>query len=355
MKIAFIIPYPVAQAPSQRFRFEQYVLLLKERYAVDFYPFWSDRAWKILYDEGKVTSKIWFLIAGYIKRCFLLLRIPRYDLIFLHREAAPLGPPFFEWVIAKIMRKKVIYDFDDAIWLPNTSEQNRVASFLKWHSKTPSIIRWSHKISCGNPWLAAYAINFNKNVYVIPTTIEDRWLRFPMKSHSNTAPVKLVWTGTHSTMKYLDDLLPALDDLNNEMSFEFLLISNKMPAWSRAYLKFEFWSKEKEVEQLVQGDIGLMPLKDSDWEKGKCGFKAIQYMALGLPALVSPVGVNTSIVQHGLNGFLCESLLEWKRFLKLLIQDASRREEMGENAREKIRNNYTVEAVKDEFLELFTL
>jgi glycosyltransferase involved in cell wall biosynthesis len=355
VKIAFIIPYPLAQAPSQRFRFEQYSILLKKKHEIDYYSFWSEPAWQILYKEGKALLKVWHLFIGFMKRSFLLSLIPRYDLIFLHREAAPLGPPFFEWFITKILRKKVIYDFDDAIWLPNTSTQNRIAALLKWHGKTASIISWSYRISCGNDWLANYALRYNKRAKIIPTTIEDSWLQLPIKVHSSLGKVKLVWTGTHSTMKYLEDLLPVLDALNSEMIFELLLISNQEPAWSREYLSFEYWKKEKETQQLMQGDIGLMPLRDTDWEKGKCGFKAIQYMALGIPAVVSPVGVNNWIVEHGSSGFLCETSQDWKDFLKLLIGDVSRRKEMGKKAREKIRKNYSVEAVKDDFLALFTL
>lgn len=300
-------------------------------------------------------AKLWNLIAGFIKRGFVLGRISHYDIIFLHREASPLGPPIFEWLITKVLRKKVIYDFDDAIWLPNTSAQNHIASFFKWHSKTSSIIAWSYGISCGNGWLATFAANYNRNVKVIPTTIEDSWLQLPIKVHSNDNSVRLVWTGTHSTLKYLNEILPVLDDLHEEIRFDFLLISNHKPPWSREYLRFEYWSKEKETQQLMQGDIGLMPLKDTDWEKGKCGFKAIQYMALGIPPVVSPVGVNTLIVEHDSNGYLCETSQDWRKFLKILISDAARRSEMGKNARKKIRNNYSVEAVKDDFLALFNL
>jgi hypothetical protein len=153
-KILFLIPYPQGQAPSQRFRFEQYLgTLSKAGHTYDLAPFLSAATWTILYKPGRALAKAVGIAAGFGRRLGLLFRVPTYDFIFIHREAAPLGPPILEWLIAKAFRKKIIYDFDDAIWLANTSEANKLAAGLKWHHKVASICRWAYKNSSGNAYL----------------------------------------------------------------------------------------------------------------------------------------------------------------------------------------------------------
>ncbi|MEM7298386.1 MAG: glycosyltransferase family 1 protein, partial [Bacteroidota bacterium] len=146
MKILFLIPYPSGQAPSQRFRFEQYLRLLREQgYHLKVRPLMNESTWRHLYAHGDTLSKGWGIMIGYFKRIVDVIHAANTDLVFIHREAAPLGPPIFEWIIAKVLGKRIIYDFDDAIWLPNTSEQNSFVANLKWHSKVASICKWSWK------------------------------------------------------------------------------------------------------------------------------------------------------------------------------------------------------------------
>nr|MCU0355504.1 hypothetical protein [Cytophagales bacterium] len=121
-------------------------------------PFLDNATWKILYRPGHTGRKVRGIAKGFLRRLLLLFVVPRYDIVFIHREAAPLGPPVFEWIIAKILRKRIVFDFDDAIWLPNTSENNRLAARLKWHQKTASICRWAWKISAGNKYLLAWGM-----------------------------------------------------------------------------------------------------------------------------------------------------------------------------------------------------
>ena len=129
--IIFLFPYPLNEAPSQRFRFVQYLDILKERgYRFETHAYLSDNAWKILYHPGHFFSKFLRIIRGYLNRLLLLPKIAKFDYVFIHREAAPLGPPIIEFLIAKVLRKKIIYDFDDAIWLPNFSESNKFFSFI---------------------------------------------------------------------------------------------------------------------------------------------------------------------------------------------------------------------------------
>ncbi len=351
-KVLFIVPYPTGEAPSQRFRFEQYFEILKNnhfQYIIK--PFWSVRAWQVLYRPGYYFAKTGYFFIGVIKRFILLFSMRKYQFIFIHREAMPLGPPVIELLTGKILKKKIIYDFDDAIWLPNTSKQNRFVSWLKWHGKVNTICRLSWKVSCGNDVLADYAGKFNENVVVNPTTIDTDYHK-PLTDSKNNPPV-IGWTGTHSTAKYLALLTPALKELKKNHEFSIKIICDQPPAWDYEDFEFVSWQKEKEIEQLNSIDIGIMPLENTEWEKGKCGFKALQYMALEKPAVVSDVGVNREITDHGKTGFLCSSIEDWVDHLSALLKSETLRKELGKNGREKVIQNYSVDSNASLFLSLF--
>lgn len=353
MKILFIVPYPLASAPSQRFRFEQYFEALKnEGIQYDVQSFIDEATWEILYKKGFIFRKLYGIIKGFARRKLLFFKLHQYHWVFIHREAAPIGPPIFEWIIAKVFRKKIIYDFDDAIWLENVSESNKMISKLKWYSKVSSIIKWSEKISCGNDFLCDYAKKYNSNVVLNPTTIDMFNLHNDTKNQYSEKIV-IGWTGTHSTIKYLEFIVPIIKKLEEQYDFDFLVISNKKPDWNLKSLKYLDWQKETEVADLLKMNIGLMPIPDDDWAKGKCGFKALQYMSLGIPALVSPVAVNKKIVDNEINGYWCNTEVEWKTAISLLIQNAELRQKMGKAAKEKIKKHFSVEANTPNFLNLF--
>ena len=293
-------------------------------------------------------------MAGFGRRLALLARVPAFDFVFIHREAAPLGPPVLEWLIAKVLRKRIIYDFDDAIWLANTSEANRIAAGLKWHQKVGSICRWAYKNSCGNTYLAAYAKQFNTHSLVNPTTIDTEHLHNQVRDQAAPGRLVIGWTGTHSTLKYLDQVVPVLARLEAEgLDFEFRVISNQPPALPLRSLVFVPWRKATEIADLLDFHVGLMPLEDDLWAQGKCAFKALQYMALGIPALVSPVGMNLEVVQHGYNGFVCSSPSEWEINLRLLLIDIDLRKRLGKAARYTVEERYSVKSNTQNFLALF--
>ena len=355
MRILFLVPYPPGRAPSQRFRFEQY---LDELTAHGHYyrlaPFLSVATWDILYKPGYAVAKALGILSGFVRRVGLLFVVPSYDFVFVHREAAPIGPPVFEWFIAKVLGKKIIYDFDDAIWLANTSEANKIAAGLKWHHKVADICRWAYKNSCGNAYLAHYAWQFNSNAVVNPTTIDTVHLHNQVRDQAAPGRLVIGWTGTHSTLKYLDQVVPVLAKLEAEgLDFEFRVISNQQPALPLRSLVFMPWRKDTEITDLLGFHLGLMPLEDDLWAKGKCAFKALQYMALGIPALVSPVGMNTEVVQHGQNGFVCATDAEWEVSLRQLLLDVDLRQRMGSAARDTVEQRYSVRANTTNFLALF--
>jgi glycosyltransferase involved in cell wall biosynthesis len=360
MKIFLLVPYPEEESPSQRFRFEQYFdLLTSHGITLRCQSFWDLRAWKILYKKGHTLQKVLGFLRGVGRRLAAPFLALSYDIVFIHREAMPVGPPVVEWILARLLRKKIIYDFDDAIWLPNTSEANSLASRIKWHSKVKSICRWSYKVSCGNAYLAAFARQYNTQVVINPTTIDTDTLHNPGRYPLPVKPgiTTLGWTGSHSTLKYLDDIVPVLQQLEARYgdSIEFVVIADKAPQLDLQYLRFVPWNKEHEAEDLLQLDIGIMPLTDDIWAKGKCGFKALQYMALQIPAVISPVGVNTEIVDQGENGFLCSTPDEWLQALDRLIHDKALRRSMGMKGRDKIIRAYSVKSNSDTVSGLFVL
>lgn len=351
--ILFITPYPKSVAPSQRFRFEQYLgLLVENDFTITEKSFWSEKGWALLYERGNLLAKIAAFMDGLFRRFTLLFSIHGFQYVFVHREALPVGPPLIEFIIAKILKKKIIYDFDDAIWLPNTSSQNSIVKGLKFHGKVKHICRWAWEVSCGNGFLADFASQYNPNICIMPTTI-DTLYHLPTEKGVKNPQISIGWTGTHSTTKYLGTMVPLFQKLQEKFAINIIIISNQKPDWDFERYEFIKWEEEKEIEQLNKIDIGIMPLEDSSWEKGKCGFKALQYMALGIPAVASNVGANKTIISHGVDGFLCNSYEDWEFYLSELISDASLRKSIGDQGRQKVIDRYSVSANTDRFLSLF--
>ena len=296
-------------------------------------------------------------LKGYIYRLSLLARVHRFDKIFIHREATPLGPPVIEWFIARVFKKPMIYDFDDAIWMvDDTHSKSSLLRKLKNPGKVKRICGWSQRTSCGNAFLADYARKFNNNVSIIPTTIDTENYHIPpdRRVDLSNEPLIIGWTGTHSTLPYLNQLVPVLSQLRNEFSFVFKVICNQPPDFDLPNLDFVPWTRELEIRELNSFDIGIMPIPDTKWSEGKCGFKVLQYMALKIPAVASSVGVNRQIIDHGQNGFLCQTDKDWLVHLKMLLNDAELRARLGVNGRKTVIQSYSTQAVTNNYLHLFS-
>jgi len=353
IKILFLAPYPLEEAPSQRFRFEQYFSILKKHgFQYDFQSFLTLNGWQALYKKGGSIQKLLYVALGFLRRFKTLFTVGRYHFVFIHRELSPLGPPIFEWIIAKIFRKKIIYDFDDAIWMADEGDLGGVLLKLKWHRKVASICRWSYKVSCGNEHIRQYALQFNANSFYNPTTIDTQNVHNRIKEHSQ-GKVKLGWTGTHSTLKFLETLWPVLKEIEEKYDTDFVLIANRKPNSPLKNLEFISWNKNSEIEDLLKMDIGIMPLVNDAWNEGKCGFKALQYMSLGIPAVASPFGVNKTIIQDGVNGYLSTTNSEWLNKIGHLIQNKKLRSEIGTKGKETVEKNYSVLSNETNFLALF--
>jgi glycosyltransferase involved in cell wall biosynthesis len=358
MKILFLFPYPLKESPSQRFRFEQYFDKLKANgHTYYTQSFLTSGNWQLFYNKGKAIEKVWALALGFVRRIKSIFVALPVDRVFIHREALPIGFPVMEWILAKVLRKKIIYDFDDAIWLTDKTNESKFEKLIRFRGKVGLICKWSYKISCGNAYLASYARKFNQNVFINPTTIDlesvDKVLG-SQKPQAIDESIVIGWTGSHTTLKYLKTLEQTLQYIEQHYpNVSFLVIANHKPELQLKRLKFIKWCKETEVADLSKISIGVMPMPDDEWTKGKCGFKALQYMALSIPTVASPVGVNTQIIQHGKNGLLASTPEEWIDCLKKLIEDRTLRKQLGKNGRGTVEKNYSVSSNSSNFLSLF--
>ena len=352
-KILFVVQFPKCISPSQRFRVELYENILKENnLQFDTTYFIDDSTRRVIYRKGFYFQKTWGVMKGFMRRIAGLFTIGKYDFIFIQREASPLGPPIFEWIYAKLLRKKLIYDFDDALWIPHLPGNNEWLNRFKAFWKTSSICKWAHVVSTGNRYLYDYARQFNNNVILNPTCV-DTVRQHNLVKDQHTEKITIGWTGSFSTLPYLKEILDVLLDLEKKYSFDFVVIADRNPELPLKGFRFLEWSKDTEIQDLLGLNIGVMPLTESEYTKGKCGFKLIQFLALGIPVAASAVGVNTNIVEQNENGFLCTGKEEWMKALETLLQDADLRQKMGKAGREKIQQQYSVEANKANFLSLF--
>ncbi len=350
-KILIVTHHRKERSPGQRFRFEQYLDFLSSNHIqFDWDNLLSKEEDEIFYSK-QTFSKILLIIKLFFKRLKTVRRAKEYDAIFIFRESFVVGGAFFEkWI--SIRNSNIIFDFDDAIWLQNVSNQNKKFEWLKRPEKTNDIIKFSKVIITGNNYLAEYAKKINSNVYVIPTTIDTSYHLSRDNKHNNL--ITIGWTGSSTTLPYFEEILPELEKLKlefgNKISFRIIVDVDKYYPTIDAYTTF--WSIEKEIEDLLKIDIGLMPLPNTEWAKGKCGFKALQYMSLEIPAIISAVGVNNEIINDQENGFLIYDN-EWVEKIKLLINNPDLRVNLGVNARRTIEQEYSVESNKMKYLKIF--
>lgn len=349
--IVILCPYPFNEAPSQRFRFEQQYSHLKTHFKIVQLSFWSQKTNLILYQKGELFQKIIGLLSGLIGRFFHLFTIVNADIVLIHREVIPVGSLFFEWYISKILHKKIIFDFDDAIWKLDTSDSNKSLEWLKNPNKFSKIISLSNSVISGNNYLSNYAKKYNYNTTTIPSTIDISYHK-PIKNRKKKEKICIGWTGSKTTIKHFNMLLPVLEKVKNKYSSQiyFKLIGDEHYKSKEIELQGTKWYLPSEIDDLQEIDIGIMPLPDDEWANGKCGFKGLQYMALEIPTIMSPIGVNTEIIEHTKNGFLADSNEDWIKYLSLLIEQKELRTCIGKEGRQTVINRYSVKSQKENYL-----
>ncbi len=342
IKVFFPAQFPPDTSPSQRFRLEQFEELLEQAgIQVTKQAFIDKKAYSVIYKEGNHIAKLMGVIRGFARRFFSLFTLHQYDLVFIQREAAPLGPPVFEWLYAKVWRKKIIYDFDDAIWIPATSKQNKLAHSIKCFWKIKKIIKWSAVAIGGNDYLCRYALNYNSNVVNIPTSVSAQKTAPFVKQEKNNE-ITVVWTGSFTTLVHLQQLLPYLLETYKVRPFVLKVICNADPQLNFPSLQYVPWTVDNELIEIASGHIGIMPSEKLVWSEGKCGFKLIQYMSLGVPCIGDHTAANEYILAEG-SGIVIHDKREWVNSLLKLIDDGSYREKLSENGLKRFNELFSVE------------
>jgi glycosyltransferase involved in cell wall biosynthesis len=352
-RILFIASHRPDRAPGQRFRFEQYFEHLRRNgYACELSYLVEENDDKVLYQRGHYLDKARFVQRCISKRKADVARMNDYDIIFIFREALMTRSTRFEKAFHR-SRAKLVFDFDDAIWLQNVSEANRSWAWIKDPGKTSKIIGLCDLVFAGNAYLADYARRYNPNVTIVPTTIDTDEYR-PV-TRSGEGPVCIGWSGSITTIQHFQYAIPALQRLKARFGDRITIRvvgdgSYRLPELGIEGLP---WRRATELADLGAMDIGIMPLPDDEWAKGKCGLKGLQYMGMGLPTIMSPVGVNSEIITDGVDGYLATTTDEWVEKLSRLVEDADLRRRMGEAARRTVEQRYSVNAWKDRYVQLF--
>lgn len=341
------------RAPSQRFRFEQYLDFLKAHgYDSDYSFLISKEDDKHYHGKGNILRKVWIGVKALLIRFRDVLHMNRYDIIFISRRAFLTESMFFERLF-RLSHAKIVFDLDDAIWIDAVSHYNRRFAWLKGTSNTANVIRISDHVIAGNQYLADFSKKYNSNITIIPTTI-DTDLYVPSYNLSQD-PVVIGWSGSWSTIQHFRLAIPALQVLRTKYGTRIrikVIGDGDYKEDSLGIIGLP-WVEETEIADLQEMHIGIMPLPDDQWSWGKCGLKGLQYMALEIPTIMSPVGVNKEIIEHGKNGFLCTTTEEWVEVLERLVLDWDLRISIGKAGRRTVVDRYSVIANRSRYLSCF--
>jgi glycosyltransferase involved in cell wall biosynthesis len=340
MRLLALVPGLLDTCPSQRFRMEQWEPFLRARgVEITFEAFRCEALHSILYKPGNRVRKARLILHALARRIAVLCSLEEFDAVYVLREAALLGPPFFEsWIHRAGV--PLIFDFDDAIFVPHVSLSNGYLSLLKFPTKTGMICRLASHVMVGNRYLGDYASRFNSRVTIVPTTIDtEKYTVHRPRPASD--PIVIGWSGSYSTVPHLDTLRDTLRRLAKQERFRLRIIG--APRYQLPGVDVEAlpWRSQTELADLRPIDIGVMPLPDDRWTRGKCGLKALQYMALGIPTVCSPVGVNTEIIRDGQNGVLAATEAEWVQKLTLMLRSAELRKQLGAAGRVTVEERYS--------------
>jgi glycosyltransferase involved in cell wall biosynthesis len=353
-KILFIAAHRPNRSPSQRYRFEQYFSFLERNgYTCDLSYIIDEEADSEFYKPGNFLRKFLILLSAFQKRRGDVKRAENYDIVFVQREAFMIGSAYFEKKLSRI-KPKLVFDFDDSIWLLDTSSANQKWAWLKSEKKTSQIIKYSDMVFAGNNYLADYARQFNNNVKLIPTTIDcDLFIR--SVPYADNERVCIGWSGSITTIKHFEKAISFLKKLKEKYGDKifFKVMGDATYVNQELDIKGISWSSDTEVNTLQSFDIGIMPLPDDEWVKGKCGLKGLSYMALEVPTVMSSVGVNPEIISDGINGFLAAGDDEWIDKLSLLIDSFELRQKLGKAGRDTVVNHYSFQSQKNNYLQNF--
>jgi glycosyltransferase involved in cell wall biosynthesis len=352
LRALFLVPYPLDRAPGQRYRFEQWLDLLPDgAIAAEVRPLFDATTYDVLYQPGSTPRKVLAAVNGLGRRLRDVTTARRYDVVVVYRELFPLGPGLLERFLES--RTPVVYDFDDAIYLGDTSTANRAVSRLKVPSKVEGIVRRAAATTVSTERLATWARAHSSNVHVLPSTVDtERYRPAPV---SDRDVVRIGWSGSATTAAHLRSIDGALRRVLESTPTELVVVGApeyRLPGARDVDVRR--WSPATELDDLASFDIGIMPLPDDEWSRGKAGMKALLYMAVGAATVVSPVGANTDIVTDGHNGRLATTEDEWVDVLTELVHDAGERARLGAAGRATVEERFSGQRWAPVFLDVLS-
>jgi glycosyltransferase involved in cell wall biosynthesis len=346
IRVLAISPIP-EEGAGCRFRIAQYIPYLQAHgFEVKLTTLFTTEFFRRVYKPGNLVSKTLSFAGLSVLHLLSLLNVARYDVVFIYREIFPIGPALIERLLAMPGLPPIVFDFDDAIFLPSVSDANKLIAALKVPSKVATIVGQSTHVIAGNEFLADYARRFNPAVTTIPTCVDTTVFR-PREGEAGArdprGPV-IGWIGSPTTADYIKGLGGVLGEVATKHPFVLRVSGTGQPiAMQGVNVENAEWALADEIELFRNLDIGVYPLLDDDWARGKCGFKAIEFMACGVPVVAAAVGVNREIIKDGVNGFLASTPAEWVTKLGLLISDPALRRKFAVAGRETIESHYSLQ------------
>ena len=348
MRILFLGRYDCLGA-SSRIRAYQYLPYLKHcGMETTVSPLLSNDYLKLLYEKKHIS--IVSIFSAYVRRLRVLLHAKKFNLVWIEKELFPWLPAFFE----KALEPSIPYiaDYDDAIFHNYDIHPRRIVSRLMGR-KIDEIMVNAAVVTAGNEYLAGRArLAGAKRVEILPSVID--LAKYPgIEGKSEVGSFTIGWIGSSGTAKHLIEAETALKQVCRNRGGKVVLVGAGENPFSGLMATIRDWDEATETAEIGSFDVGIMPLPDNPWERGKCGFKLIQYMACGKPVVASPVGVNREIVVEGVNGFLASTQKEWVDALLRLKEDPDLRRTMGENGRRMVEEKYCLQVTAPRLHRIF--
>lgn len=352
--LLFLTPNPIESA-SERYRIHQFIPYLERAgFECTVRPFACPELFRAVQAE-RLAPKLLYTPFCYVWRMFHLAALSQYDLVVVLRGIFPFPWPTVE---RRVIRQtaKVIFDFDDAIHIGhrNTTTMKYPWIYkLKYGPGVNGMLRDSAHVIAGNRTLAAHARQFNSHVSIIPTVVDLEQYGY-RQPRAPEGPLTIGWVGSRSTSPYLLEIEPALRQLSEQHpgKIRFRLYGHPQRKLNLPNFESLPFSLTSEIENLRSIDIGIMPMPDNEWTRGKCAFKAVQYMALGIPTVTSPVGMAAELVQNNVNGFWARTPKEWFALLHRLVLDADLRRRFAEEGRKTVKEHYSLQTWGPRFVDL---
>lgn len=346
MKLNFYTKYD-RQGASSRYRTYQYQPEYRSAgLSPRCLPMFSDEYLKNRYQHGRWGSQFFPL---YQKRWEDMKRIGDCDLAVVEKELLPYLPAALE---RNAFREAphILLDYDDAIFANYQHHPNPVLRMVL-RNKISQLMGWADGVIGGSRYLCDYASQYARKVWFVPTTVDVS--RYQLHEHDHDGLITIGWIGTPWSARYLPVIHSALRSVAQEVSLRFLVVGADSPFGDEIPSQSLPWSEDREAELVRWMDIGVMPLVDSPFERGKCGLKLLQYMACGVVPVASDVGGNKDIINHGVDGFICRCEEEWIECLLELSRNPSLRMRMGAAAREKVEQEYSLSTWGPRLLSIY--